>query len=615
MRPIFIINFIIPFILASIQFGLQSRVMLKWNGVEWRQYLLCWFGSIWFWSACLSIIAFLFRKKKRWPLSLLFVFALALLIWAPLQIYQHYAMFPTLDGYLFFANQRKFFLESASSMFEVKDGLMLLAISIAIALIARLKYRYINFRSVHFWTSNIAGMLFFVTLVTVVSFRPSLPLTLDSNSFHFVAKLIQWGNHPPDFFRLRSRMPQTIELAKNAKHPKLNVLMIIGETLGASYLSPFGFDDDPMPNLSRILTKSNIIQLNKLHSNASCTDVSVPSILTGIDPTVEMSRLLGAWTPFDAFKAFGYQTFFGSSHNLQWAGLGDFIKDEAIDFYRAAEHVNPNASHAEGISDKLNFDWALEKMHTFSKNSNPFLGVIHMNTTHPPFQINENLDSQPFQDSTKNYLYKAEGFVRYLNSLHHLDNMFGAFFDEFEKTGLEKNTLIVFTADHGEGFRQHGILSHCGKYYKEESHIPGFILLPEDFLKKSSEKLENLRNNSHAFISNTDLFPTILDLVDAPHTAVDKQFTGHAISQKLDPERIYLFSNCSEFRNCPIPHFGIYYNGFKYMYHAQEKRWEVFDTQKDPFDLHDVSDQQKQNIAHLLQMPKIAHDPTLMKLL
>jgi arylsulfatase A-like enzyme len=85
-----------------------------------------------------------------------------------------------------------------------------------------------------------------------------------------------------------------------------------------------------------------------------------------------------------------------------------------------------------------------------------------------------------------------------------IDSQIGRIIDHLEKTGELSNTIIVFTADHGETLGSHGGMTDKGWHHFEETHrIPWMIRFPD---------------GAHAgdvpaeLVSLADLYPTILDM-------------------------------------------------------------------------------------------------------
>jgi arylsulfatase A-like enzyme len=69
---------------------------------------------------------------------------------------------------------------------------------------------------------------------------------------------------------------------------------------------------------------------------------------------------------------------------------------------------------------------------------------------------------------------------------------------------LTKNTLIIFTSDHGEMLGAHG-LREKNVFYEESAHIPLIIRFPKGI--KDETKVD-------AYVSLIDLFPTIMDYLN-----------------------------------------------------------------------------------------------------
>ncbi|TKJ39120.1 hypothetical protein CEE37_11925 [candidate division LCP-89 bacterium B3_LCP] len=74
-----------------------------------------------------------------------------------------------------------------------------------------------------------------------------------------------------------------------------------------------------------------------------------------------------------------------------------------------------------------------------------------------------------------------------------------------KKMGLDKNTVIIVTSDHGEGFCEHNRLGHRKSLFQESLRVPLLILLPESLSDNFPERTYS--------VSLLDLPPTILDIM------------------------------------------------------------------------------------------------------
>jgi len=95
-----------------------------------------------------------------------------------------------------------------------------------------------------------------------------------------------------------------------------------------------------------------------------------------------------------------------------------------------------------------------------------------------------------------------------------VDDQIKRLFEFLKKNELYEDSLIVLTADHGEGLGQHKWYAH-GKIYNEQINIPLIIKLPKD-MRKKKEKVSKLA-------SIMDILPTVMTVLDLPVSEKDKE--------------------------------------------------------------------------------------------
>ena len=93
----------------------------------------------------------------------------------------------------------------------------------------------------------------------------------------------------------------------------------------------------------------------------------------------------------------------------------------------------------------------------------------------------------------------------YEAGIAYLDHDLGEFFVALHRSGLYDRALIVVTSDHGEEFREHGLLLHS-QIYDESLAVPLLIKLPGN--RHAGETVRDLT-------SVEDLFPTLVELAGA----------------------------------------------------------------------------------------------------
>ena len=91
-------------------------------------------------------------------------------------------------------------------------------------------------------------------------------------------------------------------------------------------------------------------------------------------------------------------------------------------------------------------------------------------------------------------------------SLMYYDDRFADLIDFVESRGLSENTLIVWAADHGQAFGEHGLVGHGSALYMEQIHVPLVIVgggMPPGTRVAS-------------VVSNVDILPTIGQYIGLP---------------------------------------------------------------------------------------------------
>ncbi len=98
-----------------------------------------------------------------------------------------------------------------------------------------------------------------------------------------------------------------------------------------------------------------------------------------------------------------------------------------------------------------------------------------------------------------------------------VDENFGRILDCLKAEGLEENTIVVFTSDHGEMMGSHGLMGKT-VHYEESFAVPFIIRWPE----KITAGTDNL------LIGTPDLMPTLLNLMGVGQVPDSVQGTDYS---------------------------------------------------------------------------------------
>ncbi len=166
-----------------------------------------------------------------------------------------------------------------------------------------------------------------------------------------------------------------------------------------------------------------------------------------------------------------------------------------------------------------------------------------------------------------------------------LDTCFGELRETLRETGLEKNTILVFTADHGDLLGSHG-QRWKQQPFDESIRVPLLVRWPAGLGTKARQ--------FEAPISSPDIMPTLLGLagVPIPASVEGYDFNGY-LRGGADP------SGGEAIISCPSP-FGPWgraqggreYRGLRTVRYTYVRDlngpWLLFDNQKDPYQLHNL---------------------------
>jgi arylsulfatase A-like enzyme len=127
-------------------------------------------------------------------------------------------------------------------------------------------------------------------------------------------------------------------------------------------------------------------------------------------------------------------------------------------------------------------------------------------------------------DSKNNYKLDDTDVLQaratYYGMMSEVDVHIGRLISYLEKTGAYKNTLVVFTSDHGEQLGDHWQFAKYG-YFDQTFHVPLIVRDPRPGAKVARG------NQVDAFSESVDIMPTILECLEV---AIPNQCDGESLS-------------------------------------------------------------------------------------
>jgi arylsulfatase A-like enzyme len=131
-----------------------------------------------------------------------------------------------------------------------------------------------------------------------------------------------------------------------------------------------------------------------------------------------------------------------------------------------------------------------------------------------PVSISDPMQNSPYMKTNyrlENTEYADSKKIKYMISNYYglvkeIDDWIGKILNKLTELGLEQNTLVIFTSDHGEMLGAHG-MREKNVFYEESAHVPLIMRFPGRI--KPSTIVDG-------FISTMDLFATINDYLQMP---------------------------------------------------------------------------------------------------
>ena len=285
-------------------------------------------------------------------------------------------------------------------------------------------------------------------------------------------------------------------LSCNAQN-KPNILLILIDAWRAD-----GFSQAVMPNAYEAYQKEKAFYFTNHLSGGNATEAGVFSLFYSM-PYAYWNSVTGAKIRpvlMDQLARQGYQFGIFASSRLN-----------------SPEFNNNVFSHIDNlrISSKGNEKWQRDKnaqedffrfLDTRSPEK-PFFGFLFYDSAHgqsiPPnypvpftpyggemnyLLLTKNTDPTPYMNS-------------YKNSVHYIDHLLGDVFSKLKEKGLDKNTVIILTGDHGQEINdtRHNFWGHNSNFAKYQTRVPLLVWWP-------GKEGENISYRT----AHYDIVPTLL---------------------------------------------------------------------------------------------------------
>jgi arylsulfatase A-like enzyme len=301
-----------------------------------------------------------------------------------------------------------------------------------------------------------------------------------------------------------------------------NVIFVLVDTLRADHLGIYGYSRATSPTVDAFARESVLFTDNR--SQAACTYPSVNSILTSRSPTAfldqpDESLGIPAGVPSlaEILQANGYRTVALSGSPImrkspsRFNPVGGFDRGfEVFDeecLWKTAGCLNRRAAPHLKQGDRPLFLY-LHYMDPHGPYTPPKAFRRKFARIHPDKEFIRKGDPNPIGEM----LYKGgpdvgltPADVQHLVDLYdgeiaYFDSRFAVLLQAIRDAGLAEDSIVVFAADHGEEFLEHGHIKHCRTLYDTLIRTPLMLRVPGVPARAVAAPVQNL-----------DIVPTLLD--------------------------------------------------------------------------------------------------------
>ena len=377
-----------------------------------------------------------------------------------------------------------------------------------------------------------------------------------------------------------------------------NIILIGADTLRADHLRCYGYARDTSAAVDK-LAREGVVFL-EAWSHISSTTPSFATIFTSKIPmshgvlcnTSRGFRLEKQHTTIaELLKNKGYKTAaftsgFSMKKSSQLAQGFDVFNDD-FKVERRAESVNCDVFKWLNRNRKEKFFLFIHYFdpHGQYRPPPPYNEVFPYTKKEydinriPPYQRHRPISDPSF------YIAQYDGEIKYMDD--HIDRLL----KKLDKLGLSEDTVIIFTADHGETLDDHKWWFEHGHYiYDEQIHIPLIVWYPKVFKHKEIDTT----------VTHLDIVPTILDILGIDFTAdIEGRSLLDLIRGARRPEGFFYHESQhgragirdgDEFSGLRSKHFAVRWKGWKLIRIPKTTGiyFELYNLREDPGELNNL---------------------------
>ncbi|HKK15580.1 MAG TPA: phosphoethanolamine transferase [Gammaproteobacteria bacterium] len=280
---------------------------------------------------------------------------------------------------------------------------------------------------------------------------------------------------------LTHELPRTFSLVENITEPyvadtpkilqhhhskPVNIVFIMGESLGSDHMSVYGYSRQTTPFLEKISSRRDVVIKKGIAASAK-TSISVPHIVNMIKKPDGMQQILSDRTNlFRLARENNMITHYVTATNIHF--LKSFINYMGVRYIDRFIDLNPDRE-VDNLMDEVVVDY-LENV-DFSRSN---FVMLHMRGSHTPYRkrYTEAFARYPVD---RDLPFRQKEINAYDNSVLYTDYVIKKTF-RFLKNATKNPAYLVFTSDHGESLGENGIWGHLNNRIPTVIRVPAVII-------------------------------------------------------------------------------------------------------------------------------------------
>ncbi|TCB69937.1 phosphoethanolamine--lipid A transferase [Acinetobacter sp. ANC 4216] len=304
--------------------------------------------------------------------------------------------------------------------------------------------------------------------------------------------------------------------------PKLMVL-VVGETARAESFSLNGYAKNTNPELSKL----DIINFSQVSSCGTATAVSVPCMFSGM-PREDYDEQLASHREglLDIAQRAGYKVTW-MDNNSGCKGACDRVEQ-----YQIPQPLKDKWCAKDGdCYDEILVDSLKSYLAAIPEtDKTPRLIVLHQMGSHgPAYYQRSKAPFQPFKPSCDSNAIqgcsRTELLNSYDNSIVYTDHVLSSLIQVL-KGNSAYQTGFWYLSDHGESTGEHGLYLHGSPYAiapTQQTHVPMLMWFSPEWTAQNSAQITCLTKQKSKELSQDNLFPSLLSLLDVKTQTIDEQ--------------------------------------------------------------------------------------------